>query len=460
MQVGADTDAGLIDASRRGECGAFAQIIERYQRAVHAVSFSSVRDRALADDITQETFVVAWRRLGELRDPSRLPAWLCGIARNLGRDAHNRRCRETLGEPIEPVDPLTPFEVMSEAESERIVATALGHVPDVYREPLVLYYVEERSIDDVARSLGISAATTNKRLSRGRRCLAERVALVVERQLPRHGPRPGLAASVLALIGVLGSASHVDASPVKGSTMHKLTIAAVVTATLGGAGLLAIPAARRSAHANTAPRAISGEHVRDSVAAASQKAAPAAAPACDAWKHLFAAPEHAPGADGAATTTSAVAGAEGSNDCATVGRHLAELEGDVTHGPTHRPDEATCALCASHYSRQCENDQWSAERRSCALAAGDLMNAHLCAGGAPAQSGTTDDVPPNLTCAILATHIATTVQSAGHFADVTDMPTQLEAACSMGNWPLVLRQCFAAASTTDALQECVVPPAQ
>ena len=162
MQSGAD--ATLIEASRRGDREAFAQIIERYQRTVYAVAFSSVRDRALADDVAQDTFVIAWRRLDELRDERKLAAWLCGIARNRARELRRATHREMLGELDDYAHTTTPYDELTEAESERIVAAALGEVPEVYREPLVLYYYEERSIDDVARSLGISAATTNKRL--------------------------------------------------------------------------------------------------------------------------------------------------------------------------------------------------------------------------------------------------------------------------------------------------------
>src|SRR5205823_6220336 len=81
---------------------------------------------------------------------------------------------EIVDASADAIDSTTPFEAISDAETDRIIAAALGAVPDVYREPLVLYYYEERSITDVARSLGITPATTNKRLSRGRRYLAER----------------------------------------------------------------------------------------------------------------------------------------------------------------------------------------------------------------------------------------------------------------------------------------------
>src|SRR5262245_28283007 len=132
MQAGTD----LIDASRRGDLAAFERIIERYQRAVYAVAYSGVRDRARADDVTQDTFVLRWRKLAELRDPDRIGAWLCGIARNLARDARRRLARETLGDVTEPVAATTPFDELTEAESERLIAAGLAEVPDVYREPL------------------------------------------------------------------------------------------------------------------------------------------------------------------------------------------------------------------------------------------------------------------------------------------------------------------------------------
>lgn len=93
------TDAELIAASRGGDAAAFGQIVERYQRAVCAVSYAGTRDRALSEDVAQDTFVTAWRQLPALREIDRLPAWLCGIARNLARSARRRRGRITRASP-------------------------------------------------------------------------------------------------------------------------------------------------------------------------------------------------------------------------------------------------------------------------------------------------------------------------------------------------------------------------
>jgi RNA polymerase sigma factor (sigma-70 family) len=128
------SDAELLEASRRGEHDAFAALIERYQGVVSAVSYSRTGDRALSEDVAQDTFIAAWRQLGQLREPSRLRAWLCGIARNLARKARQRTARETpLDHPL-VFEGANPFDAAAEAESERVVRDALMRVPDIYRQ--------------------------------------------------------------------------------------------------------------------------------------------------------------------------------------------------------------------------------------------------------------------------------------------------------------------------------------
>ena len=71
------TDAELVEASRRGERDAFGLLVTRYQDVVCAVSYSSTGDWSLSEDVAQDTFVAAWRQLGQLREIVRLRPWLC-----------------------------------------------------------------------------------------------------------------------------------------------------------------------------------------------------------------------------------------------------------------------------------------------------------------------------------------------------------------------------------------------
>jgi RNA polymerase sigma factor (sigma-70 family) len=172
------TDHELVEASRRGERDAFGRLVARYQDVVWAVSYSSTGDRTLGEDVAQETFIAAWRQLGQLRDAVQIRPWLCGIARNLGRKAKRRTWREEPGD-ADIAATGNPFDAAAQAEVERVVRDALARVPDGYREVLVLYYRENRSIRDVAQTLGLSESAVMQRLTRGRRFLAEGVTQLV-----------------------------------------------------------------------------------------------------------------------------------------------------------------------------------------------------------------------------------------------------------------------------------------
>jgi RNA polymerase sigma factor (sigma-70 family) len=228
------SDAELLAASMRGERDAFGALIERYQGVVCAVSYSRTGDRALSEDVAQETFLAAWRQLGQLREPSRLRSWLCGIARNLARKARRRSDREAPLDQALVFEGANPFDAAAEAESERVVRDALMRVPDTYRDALVLYYREQRSVRDVAAVLGITEAAALQRLARGRQYLADGVTDLVERSL-RAGPgrRRNFAALVLAALPAIAPSRADATTQPHGATMIKFAIVAAVLAAAG-----------------------------------------------------------------------------------------------------------------------------------------------------------------------------------------------------------------------------------
>lgn len=254
------SDAELLEASRRGERAAFGTIVERYQDVVCAVSYSRTRDQALSEDVAQDTFLAAWRQLDQLREPTRLGSWLCGIARKLATKARRRRARETPVEDAVLAARDNPFDAVSAAEAERVVGEALARVPETYRDVLVLYYREQRPIRDVARALGISEAAALQRLARGRQHLADGVTSLVEHSL-RRLPRKSLVAGVIAALPAIAP-SRVEASPTHGGNMlTKIAIAATALAAAGttayvvrGAG--APPPAAQVAAPPPAPREV------------------------------------------------------------------------------------------------------------------------------------------------------------------------------------------------------------
>jgi RNA polymerase sigma factor (sigma-70 family) len=204
------TDAELVAASRRGERHAYGQLIERHQRAVCAVALGATGNPALSEDLAQDTFVAAWGQLDQLRETSRLRAWLCGIARNLAKKARRQSRREDLVDDLELAlgaatpGPATPFEVTSQAQRDRVVWAALAAVPVSYREVLVLFYQEGRSVREVAQALDLREDVVLQRLSRGRRHLADAVSDLVVSALERRPPPQQLVGRVLAALPPLG----------------------------------------------------------------------------------------------------------------------------------------------------------------------------------------------------------------------------------------------------------------
>src|SRR5438045_6978256 len=100
-----ESDPNLWQLVCRGNTSAFEVLVGRYQSLVCSVAYSACGDLALSEDVAQETFWTAWRQRASLEQPDRLRAWLCGIARNLAKDARRKASRPA--ESAEAQDVLT-----------------------------------------------------------------------------------------------------------------------------------------------------------------------------------------------------------------------------------------------------------------------------------------------------------------------------------------------------------------
>lgn len=184
--VGSMTDAELCKASCQGREEAFVELVRRYQGAVCAVTYAISGEHALSEDLAQDTFLVAWKKLPGIAAPDRVGPWLTGIARNLSRRSRRRAGPEPLAETSgsHPVEPdADPEEAIVEQQDRARVWRLLGTLPERIREAMVLYYREEQSASRVAELLGISIAATEQRLSRGRKQLRVKVERELDREL-------------------------------------------------------------------------------------------------------------------------------------------------------------------------------------------------------------------------------------------------------------------------------------
>ncbi len=242
-----NSDAQLVEWTLAGDRAAFATIVKRYQSLVCSITYSATGSFSLSEDLAQETFLAAWRQLSELREPTRLRSWLCGITRFLVGKEYRRQGREPL-HAAESLDAIkephsleaSPALQAVSREEETILWRALERIPDTYREPLILFYREEKSIERVAADLELSEDAVKQRLSRGRKLLHEEVIAFVEGTLSRTAPGQDFSNAVLAILPVIPAATAGAGMAGKGAALVKSGSAAAWLAPLAPfAGLVA-----------------------------------------------------------------------------------------------------------------------------------------------------------------------------------------------------------------------------
>lgn len=203
-------DAELWGLVRQGSVAAYETVVRRHQSLVCAVAYNACGDLALSEDVAQEAFWAAWRERASLSEPDRLRAWLCGIARNIGHDKQRRASHAAESLPLGaavnvPAGGPGPLEAAVSREEEALVWQTLEQIPELYREPLILFYREEQSVAEVAAALDLSPDAVKQRLSRGRGMLQERVAQLVEGALRRSRPGQAFTVTVVTSLATLSA---------------------------------------------------------------------------------------------------------------------------------------------------------------------------------------------------------------------------------------------------------------
>jgi RNA polymerase sigma-70 factor (ECF subfamily) len=177
MEEGRQRDAGvahapeaaLVEAVRAGDRDAFARLYEMFAPLVHGVLLARVPYDEVGD-LVQDVFLVAFRKLGSLRDAARFGPWVAMIARNRAMDFHRRaRATEELHEG---------FAHAGGCEAEAAEALEIiRSLPEAYRETLVLRLVEGMTGPEIAARTGLQPASVRVNLHRGMKILRERLGL-------------------------------------------------------------------------------------------------------------------------------------------------------------------------------------------------------------------------------------------------------------------------------------------
>jgi RNA polymerase sigma-70 factor (ECF subfamily) len=169
-----DPDPRTLARAREGDLGAFEDLVRQYQGDVWRFAYHFTRDRTLADDVTQEAFLRAFRFLGGFRGDSRFTSWLFRIARNCAMDQLRARSATLQRESRAPLGPI------SDPQARVELHAALDAVTPEHREPFLLVEVFGLSYQEAADVLGVRVGTIKSRMHRARRAMMD--ALAVEEE--------------------------------------------------------------------------------------------------------------------------------------------------------------------------------------------------------------------------------------------------------------------------------------
>jgi RNA polymerase sigma-70 factor (ECF subfamily) len=169
----ANNSADLIARVRAGEHDAFRVIFNRYAKPIASFINELVDDRDLAEELTQETFVRAYKNLGHLRDDSKLTTWLFGIGKNVAREALRARARTSSGDEIDSSASFTsnsssPSETLIGKELQIAIRKALSSLDEDHRLVFVLKVFRQCRYDEIAEITGFSIAKVKTDLHRAR----------------------------------------------------------------------------------------------------------------------------------------------------------------------------------------------------------------------------------------------------------------------------------------------------
>ena len=183
-------DAELIQDSLIGDENAFATLVRKYQKQVHALAWRKIGDFHVAEEVTQDTFLQVYKKLATLKDPHRFAGWLYRIA---ARQCHawlrkKRMQTQSLEDTdADLIEKMTYSQYIAEEQARAatdaqrdIVQRLLARLRESERTVVTLHYFGEMTCEEISRFLGVSASTVKSRLRRARHRLKKAEPMIRE----------------------------------------------------------------------------------------------------------------------------------------------------------------------------------------------------------------------------------------------------------------------------------------
>ena len=177
---GLDTDELLASGLKNGDREAAETLVDRYHGRIYRYMRHLGHSHQMSDELTQQTFVQAWSKIGQLTSGASLRGWLYRIAHNMSAQ-HIRRIKQRNEVDISECDlsqmaATIPDQVELDEELARL-RRAIDALPHKLEQAVVLHYLEQLTIAEAAEAIGIRTGTFKSRLSRGLKALCQELDL-------------------------------------------------------------------------------------------------------------------------------------------------------------------------------------------------------------------------------------------------------------------------------------------
>ena len=185
MSITNQTDSQIIEQILRGDSSLYEELIERYQNIVYGIAWSKLGNPDLCEDALQETFIQGYRFLNTLRNRDKFGPWIGKIARNKSLTIKIQNQNELkklsqwqLEQPLEIEKPAN-----EDNEEIEVLQKTIEDLTEKHRECLVLFYIEDKSVQQAAQQLSISETAFKTRLHRARKELKDKMEIRLEQSL-------------------------------------------------------------------------------------------------------------------------------------------------------------------------------------------------------------------------------------------------------------------------------------
>ena len=235
-----NNDAELIQRVLEGDDNAFATLVGKYQKQVHALAWRKIGDFHIAEEITQDTFLKAYKKLATLKRPQRFVSWLYVIAAN--RCSSWLRKKRLKTEPLEQLEEIDNEQLQQAAysryvteENERTTAEAqrdvvkklLAKLQESERTVITLHYFGEMSCPEIGAFLGVSANTIKSRLRRAQQRLKKEEPIIRE-ALENFQITPNLTENIMREVSRIKPIAPTSGKPFLPWAISASTIAVVL----------------------------------------------------------------------------------------------------------------------------------------------------------------------------------------------------------------------------------------